>query len=54
MILYWVGGRVDGMTGGWVAGFCETITSSASAKAEIEARAELGNSNVSRIVNMVI
>ena len=26
-----------------MAGFCETITSSASAKAEIEARAELGN-----------
>ena len=25
-----------------MAGFCETITSSASAKAEIEARAELG------------
>ena len=27
---------------GWVAGFCETITSSASAKARDEARAELG------------
>ena len=36
---------MDGRLGGWVAGFCETITSSASAKAEIEVRAELGNTN---------
>ena len=32
-----------GQVGVWVAGFCETITSSASAKAGDEARAELGN-----------
>ena len=29
-----------------MAGFCETITSSASAKARDEARAELGNSKL--------
>ena len=32
---------MDGV-GGWVTGFCKTITSSTSAKARDEARAELG------------
>ena len=42
----WLGGWTGGRTGEWGVNFFKTITSSASAKARDEARAELGNTFV--------